>query len=171
MSIFKPKIDNKNLFFYPYLQAATADELLISLKESRDNTKSLLKGITAEQANYKYSPEKWTVKQVLHHITDCERILSYRFLRLNRGDATELLAFDRELLVENEQISLSVEALLEEFFAVRNASIQLIKTSNTSLLDFKAPYKDIELSPRILGWMIAGHNQHHLNLLKEKYKL
>ena len=171
MSIFKPDVYNEDLFFYPYIQAAPVGDLLSSLKVTRNNTQKFFEGITVEKANYTYASKKWSVKQVLHHITDIERILSYRFLRLNRGDATELLAFDRELLVENEQKTISVEALLEEFLAVRNASIQLIKTANISLLDFKAPYKNLEFSPRILGWMIAGHNQHHLNLLKEKYDL
>lgn len=169
MAILKPEIYNKEAFFAPYIQAAPKETLLVSLEVTKENTLNVIDLVTEEKQNYAYASGKWTIKQVLHHITDCERILSYRFLRLNRGDATELLAFDRELLVKNEQPSLSIEALLEEYKAVRNASIQLIKTANTNLLDFKAPYKTIELSPRILGWMITGHNQYHIQLLKERY--
>ena len=163
--ISRPNSLAQDAYYTPYINTVVGDNLLESLKAVEKATESFYQQLSLEKVTLKPSADIWSAKQVLHHISDCERILAYRFLRLNRGDTSPTLGFDRILFAENENPNLSITELLEEYKAVREASIQLIKNSNPEFLDITSTYKGTILSPRILAWLIAGHNQHHINLL------
>jgi hypothetical protein len=170
--IQKPTDLNSEIYFHKYIMKAPAEDAVLSLVETQKLTQQLYSNLSAEQANYKYAPEKWTVKQVLQHISDCERILAYRLLRLNRKDNTTLPGFDENSYAENAPVQhLSTEEVLEEFNVVRASIIILVKRVASGNLDFTCIASKQNVSPRLLTWMISGHNQHHLNILKERYHL
>lgn len=169
--ISRPEDLAQEAYYTPYINTVVGDNLLKCLKTVKKATEDFYLQLSIEKATLKPSAEVWSAKQILHHISDCERILAYRFLRLNRGDTSPTLGFDRVLFAENENPNLSITELLEEYKAVREASIQLIKNSNPAFLEVTSTYKGTILSPRILAWLIVGHNQHHLNLLYKGFNL
>jgi len=170
--IKKPTNLNSDIYFHKYIMEAPAEDAVLSLMETQKLTLQLYSSLTNEQENYKYAPEKWTVKQVLQHIIDCERVLAYRLLRLNRKDNTVLPGFDENAYAENAPVQhLSTKEVLEEFNAVRASTIILVKRVASENLDFSCIASNQQVSPRLLAWMISGHNQHHLNILKERYHL
>jgi uncharacterized damage-inducible protein DinB len=133
-------------------------------------TKAFIQSIPAEKADYKYAEGKWTVKQVLRHIIDTERIFVYRAFRFSRFDTTPLAGFDEDAYIDATQtIDYSLNDLLEEFVSVRQTTIQVYKTMTPAMLDFKGTANNIPITPRCIGYMAVGHNLHHCNVIRERY--
>ena len=126
--------------------------------------------IELEKENYRYQETKWTVKEVLVHIIECERIFAYRALRFSRRDATALMGFDENEYIPNSNTSSrEISKILLEYLIVRKSSTLQYQYFTDEMLDFKGTSNQLSVNARELGWMIAGHNRHHLNVLKERY--
>jgi hypothetical protein len=157
-------------YCHPFFDLVTASTITDALKSSGSQTLELIASIPETKASYQYLPEKWTVKQILSHIIDCERVYAYRALRLSRKDATPLAGFDENTYVMNAAVEArSLEQLSNEYNAVRNASILLYDFMTNEMLDFKGIANNVFFTARSLGYMIAGHNIHHCNILRERY--
>ncbi|WP_406684960.1 DinB family protein [Seonamhaeicola sp. MEBiC1930] len=123
-----------------------------------------------KQGEFKYQPEKWTVKEVLQHIIDTERIFAYRALALSRSEPKTLIGFDENLYAKNSNASKrTVEDLLQEFKLVRQSNITLFKSFSNNTLSQTGICSDIKVSVLAIGFTIIGHAKHHLNILKERY--
>ena len=120
--------------------------------------------------DYAYGPGKWTLKEVLQHIIDTERVFAYRLLRISRGDKTPLPGFD-----ENEYVNMSnardrdPDALIDEYINVRRSTISLIDSLPNDVLLKMGTASDHPISVRALVYIIAGHEQHHLSIIRERY--
>ncbi len=168
--INRPTHLNENRFFTAYIGKAEGTDLIQSLRKSGNDTLAVIEKLTEEQANFKYAEGKWSLKQVLRHITDTERVFAYRALRISRKDITSLPGFDEKQFADLDNCdNLSLSALKDEFVHVRNATIALFKTINPEVLDFEGSASLLPITPRILGWLCAGHNVHHINVIKERY--
>jgi len=120
--------------------------------------------------NRVYAPGKWTIKSILQHIIDTERIISYRALRFARKDATPLPPFDEEYFAMHTNAdSRTLNDLLEEFIVVRRSSIVLFKSFSDEMLKQTGIAFNRSISVLALGFVIAGHPLHHLNIIKERY--
>lgn len=171
MKIDKPALRD-NFYFSRYIDLALEGDLLASLEASYEETTNLLRSLTEAQASFKYQEDKWTVKEVLAHCIDTERILSYRALCFSRKEELMLPGFDQDQYQEEENSTFrSLPDLLEEYELVRRSTIHLFKRMKSENLDFTGIASNVDISPRELGWTIAGHDLHHLNVLKEKYKI
>ena len=133
-------------------------------------TFTFLKSINEEKSTFRYAPEKWSIKQVIGHITDHERIKMYRAFLLSRKEAVELWGYDQDALVKNSQFeALSLNQLIHDFQNVRKSSISFIETLSESQLHLKGKARQYEITLEDFLKSIIGHEIHHMNILKEKY--
>jgi hypothetical protein len=161
------------LFYNGYIQLAP-DGLTIenALKHSFEAFFNYFKLLDEKQALYSYAPGKWNLKEVLVHCIDTERIMSYRALRFARNDQTELPGFEQDYYVpQSNANSRNMNDLLDEYKALRQSTIHLFKSFNDDVLKRAGLASGNSMSVRALGFMISGHEIHHLNICKERYLL
>lgn len=145
----------------------SVSELLVS---EHNELMDLLGKFSEDQGGYRYAPGKWSVKEVIGHIADTERIMSYRLLRIARGDQTTLPGFDQDVFIEGASFDeMSLEDLLHEVDVVRQATISLIKGIKEDAWARKGKVSDYEASAHGLLYVVIGHAIHHRNILKERY--
>jgi hypothetical protein len=117
-----------------------------------------------------YAPGKWTVRDMIQHLIDCERIFAYRALRFARNDKTQLTGFEEnDYAVTAEASRRSLDDILEEFYAVRGTTIQLFKSFTNEMLMREGQMPSGSITVLGIGFAIAGHNKHHMGILKERY--
>jgi len=165
--------DNEYASFYePYIQALDNNEksILENLNYTHNETVTLLKDLPETKQHYRYAEGKWSIKELIQHIIDSERVLSYRALRFARRDATDLAGFEEDDYVNNSNGGTrDYYDLLEEFSAVRNATILLFKSFTDASLQRIGSANGSIISVRALGFIISGHLQHHLTIIKDRY--
>ncbi|KQR92538.1 DNA damage-inducible protein DinB [Chryseobacterium sp. Leaf180] len=153
-----------------YLDLIPSENWLRELKIVEEKTVDLYSGLSEAQAIFAYAEGKWTLKEVLLHLTDTERIFQYRILAFARGEMKELPGFDEESYAENSFANeRSVKSLLEEYQAVRKSFEIMCKTLNPSVLLNKGIASGNEIAVETIAKMIVGHNIHHLNVVEERY--
>jgi hypothetical protein len=117
-----------------------------------------------------YAPGKWTVKDILQHVIDNERIMAYRALRFSRNDKTNLPGYDEEILAAYTVASKrSVTDLMDEFILVRQTSLLLFKNMNEEMILCPGTANNTQITPLALGFVIIGHPVHHMNIIRERY--
>ena len=157
-------------YYHSYFDLVTTDDLMVALKDNLDLIEEALLSIPEERLTYAYAPGKWTIEQVFRHIIETERILSYRALRFSRHDDTPQPGFDENLYIANTaHLRFSRLQLLDDLVSVRSATLSLYSTMNDSMLDFMGTANNVGVSARMIGFMIAGHAKHHLNVIGERY--
>jgi len=167
----RPKSDEHNPYYSKYIALVPEDNLTIAghLADQHHETIDVLRKAKAK-ADYAYAPGKWTVKEVIGHLCDSERIFAYRALRIGRSDTTDLPGFDENAFVANANFkSRTMEDLLEEMWAVRAATLSLAKHLPESSMTNRGSANGSPISVRALLYIIAGHERHHLGILKERY--
>jgi hypothetical protein len=126
--------------------------------------------VSAEKELFAYAPGKWSIREVIGHIIDTERIFSYRILRLSRKDATELPGFDENDYVRNFAVNrFTLESLLQEWLTVRSATLCLLERLEDEDLDFTGTANGIKVSSRMIAYFCYAHASHHLRILNERY--
>lgn len=157
-------------FYSDYIKALGEVDLLNVLKSSLKNLTDTLENLPEEKLMYKYAEGKWTIKELVQHIIDAERVLSYRALRFSRNDASNLPGFDEDWYVTysngNER---DFKDILQEFIHVRNATISLFNSFTPEMFLMNGLANNSDMTVRALGFIIAGHQTHHLRIIKEKY--
>jgi uncharacterized damage-inducible protein DinB len=155
---------------FAYVREVPDVDVLLSMERQIHETTALLEALPGEKADFAYAPGKWTVKQVIGHLIDAERIFSYRALRLARGDSTPLPGFDENAYVPASAAERrSIVDLLGELHAVRRASLALFQHLPAEAPTRTGSVNGVTVSVRALVWVIAGHERHHLRILKERY--
>ncbi|HIX55131.1 MAG TPA: DinB family protein [Candidatus Sphingobacterium stercoripullorum] len=163
------KSDEYPAIYAPYVETVLGD-VLEELKLQEERFVEFIEQIPSELENYSYSPEKWNVKQVLCHVVDTERVMAYRALRFARNDMTSLAEFNPDLFVENgnhEKRSLS--SIAEEFSYLRKSNFIFFSQLSEKELERKGMASGRLISVRALLYVIAGHLNHHRNILNERY--
>jgi len=154
---------------FPYYIELLGNADYKALFSSQENF-TLLKTISEEKAIYRYAPDKWNIKQILGHITDHERIMTYRALRFSRKDTTQLPGYDQNLFVGNSRFDeLSLEQLLTDFKNVRSSTNSFIDTLSELQLNLKGFAWKYELTVEEFLKATVGHEIHHINIIKDKY--
>jgi uncharacterized damage-inducible protein DinB len=141
------------------------------LRQLQASTADRLASIGEERAGTAYAPGKWTIKEMVGHCIDTERIFAYRALRLYRGDATPLPGFDQDPYVASSHANARpLAALAREWYAVREATVQLVASfDRPDQLDFVGQCSGGPMTARAMTFVIAGHELHHLGVLRERY--
>jgi DinB superfamily len=168
--IAKPNTKEISNFYANYVKLAKGKELISSLSRNMNSLKRIYKTIPAEKYDFAYAESKWTIKQMLRHIIDTERVFAYRALTMSRNDYTSLPGFEENYFADHANIAdVTMEDLLKEFLLVRQSNILLFKGMTDTMLDYKGYVIVSKLNARCLGWMISGHTEHHLKVIIDKY--
>lgn len=166
----KPLRDEYPAYYENYIGLVPDGELTDILNTQIQDMITLFSSVDETQANYRYAENKWTLKEVIGHITDTERIMSYRLLRIARGDQTPLSGYDDEQYVREASFhSRSLSDLLEELVVVRYSTVSLIKGLNENTWPRIGIANNGEITVRALAYIIAGHELHHVKIIKESY--
>ncbi|WP_028978556.1 DinB family protein [Sporocytophaga myxococcoides] len=166
----KSEINPMPDFFDRYIDLVEEPDLLTAMKLSIQNLKTLDVSFLKNIGDRVYAPGKWTIKQIIQHIIDNERIQSYRALRFSRKDETVLPGYDEALLASNaDTTNRTIEDMLEELIVVRQSSILLFKSFSEDMYLSKGICFNREISALGLGFVIVGHEAHHFNVIKERY--
>jgi hypothetical protein len=130
----------------------------------------LVKGLSSKKLTYRYAKGKWTIPEVIMHLIDTERVLTYRILAISRGDANPLPGFDQDLYIKGIDVSkLDFKKVLKEYKAVRKATLHQLKHLNHEMYIKKGTANNTETSVQKIAYFIAGHEVHHMNIIKAKY--
>ena len=156
--------------FSNYVALVGEGDIIQTLERQIENSLSLLRTIPSDKANFRYAPDKWSVKQLLGHLIDSERIFSYRALRFARNDQTPLPGYEQNDYVRNADFdSRNLTEMAEEFATVRRATIQLFRPLNETEWLRRGTANENEISVRALAYIIAGHELHHMGVLRSRY--
>jgi hypothetical protein len=169
-TIERPHADEHAPYYGKYIARVPDGDLVSLLREQLMDTVALLRGVSPDRADFAYGPGKWTIKEVVGHLVDVERVMAYRALRFARNDRTELPGFDENTwAVNSDAASRTLGDLLEEFQVVRSSTIHLAKHLSADALARRGSANGQEVSVRALFYIIAGHERHHADLLRERY--
>ncbi|MDP9229059.1 MAG: DinB family protein [Bacteroidota bacterium] len=168
--IYKPT-DNYPSFYQPYMGLVPDNGNLIQhLNDIQIETEKLIDTLSEEKLTYSYSKNKWTIKDILVHLADCERIFIYRAMRIARGDKTDLPAFDENVFALNANANnRKIGDIIKELSVLRVATLVFIETLDEESLDRTGTANGYPMSTRLLVNHIYGHQRHHLNIIRERY--
>ena len=157
-------------YYDRYISLVPGSDILAALDEQRRHALLFLSGLTEAQGDLRYAPDKWSLKEVLGHLNDTERIMSYRALRIARGDKTPIEGYEQDDYVRNNPLSRRpLEDLIEDYIAVRRATISLFRNLDEPAWSCRGTANNNEVTVRALAYIIAGHELHHRKILEEKY--
>lgn len=169
-AISRPQAGEYASYYEKYISLIPSDDILGALEAQRLQTTQLLAARSEREGNFRYAPDKWTVKEVVGHISDCERIFMYRALRISRGDRTPIEGFEQDDYVRNGNFSNRTLAdLADEFEQVRGATLSLLGGLSEEAWPLRGVANKNEVSVRALAYITAGHELHHRRILEEKY--
>jgi uncharacterized damage-inducible protein DinB len=157
-------------YYSKYTGLVSDGDILEILEAQMRETAAFLRGIPAHLHDHRYAEGKWSVKEVIGHVCDAERIFAYRALRFGRGDTTPLASFDENAYVANARFAeQEFDLLMEDFVAVRRATLTLLRGMNAEEAARRGTASDWEVSVRALAVIMAGHVIHHTHVLRERY--
>jgi hypothetical protein len=166
----RPQPSDYAPYYGKYVMLVPDGNLLDILESQLREFNRLLEPLTELQAGFRYQPGKWSIKESLGHVNDAERIFAYRILRIARGDQTLLPGFEQDDYVRTAgSASRKLSDLLEEFTAIRRATLTLIRSLDDSSWLRRGTASGEEVSVLAMAFIIAGHVLHHRNILEERY--
>jgi hypothetical protein len=165
-----PKRDEAAPYYFRYIDLIADGNILQVLRTQMEEALALFSGISEEKSLYRYQPEKWSLRQLLGHINDAERVFSYRTLSFARGDAGPLPGFDQDPWVSAANADAYTWAShMEDFQAVRLSTMTMLRNFPAEAWEKRGVASDNSISVRALAFIMAGHVAHHLAVMKEKY--
>jgi hypothetical protein len=157
-------------YFNAYVAQAEGSDLIHALKKASDRLWETAYRIPTGYGDHRYSEGKWTIKEVLQHVIDTERILSYRALSFARGEATALPGFDEDAYAAHADAGRrELHQLLREHDIVRSSTLALFRSFSDEMLLRTGVANGHAITVRALGWTIAGHSTHHMNVIDQRY--
>lgn len=153
-----------------YVSLVTEDNVIEAMTSSLNDTLTLLRAVEEEKGNFTYAEGKWTIKELVGHICDGERIFAYRALRFARGDKAELQGFDQDPYIENGNFNAAtLKELLDEYELVRRSNIALFSRFTDEAWQRTGVASENEVSVRALASIMVGHERHHVEILRSRY--
>ena len=157
-------------FFHNYINQVPQQELLVALRELGDELYHLMQSIQKEKMDFAYAPGKWTLREVFQHIIDTERILGFRALSIARKEPKPLPGFEEnDYVMHSKAGQRSWDDMLKEYQVLRNSTILLFSSFDDEQLEYGGVANNNPLYVRGLGFIIAGHCQHHTTIIRERY--
>jgi uncharacterized damage-inducible protein DinB len=157
-------------YYSRYIDLITSDDIVPVFENQMGEMLQFLSGISEEQSLHSYAPGKWTIREVLNHVNDGERVFTGRAFWFARGFTDALPSFEQDIAVQAAQANNTSWAdLVEEFKIVRLGTISFFKSMPEEAWDRTGIASDNPVSVRALAYIIAGHVAHHIGVLREKY--
>lgn len=169
-AIAPPGASEYAAYYGKYISLVGGHDILATLEDQPRETLALLSTLNEEQGNYRYAPDKWSIKEMLGHVIDAERIFAYRALRFARNDRTPLASFEQDGYVRSADFGdRRLADLIEEFVCVRRATVWLFRPMRAEDWMRQGIASDNPVSVRAIAYIVAGHELHHRRVLQEKY--
>lgn len=168
--ISRPDPSEYPAYFSLYIDKVPEGDVIALMEQQMEEIRRFFGQMTAEQADYRYAPGKWSIKEILGHLLDGERIFAYRALRFARNDITDLPGFDQDTYVAfgNFQAR-TMENLLAEYIPLRQSNIVLIKSFSDEVVKRSGTADGRQVSVRALPYVMVGHVIHHITMIRERY--
>lgn len=172
LQIPKPQPDEFAPFYAGYIAALANADVPALLSSQAATLRQVCSDLSEEEALYRYAPGKWSVKEVIGHLGDSERVFAYRALRISRGDRTPLPGFDENTYVAASDFDdREIDELLDDLELLRTSTLRLFHHVASDRWDWRGVANGGEVSLRALAHIIAGHTQHHIRILADRYGL
>lgn len=169
-TIGRPKDGDYPAYYKAYLLAARGETMEDALQRASDEEARTREMIPNERWDYRYAPGKWTTKEVFQHIIDTERVFSYRALCIARGELANLPGMDEDAYQAQARTGVrKAEDMLRELKAVRASTLELFRSLDAGALACCGTANGKHVTVNALGWIIAGHAEHHLRIIRERY--
>ena len=166
----RPAADEHLPYYSRYIDRVPDGDILEILRRDTPETLGFLRSIPESKFDFQYAPQKWTIRQIVGHLADGERVFQYRAWRFSRADSIPVPGFDENLYVDNAPFTrVSMPDLIDEFENLRRASIHLFSNLDEEAMSRRGTANNAEVSVRAIAYIIAGHTTHHLQVLKERY--
>ena len=170
VALARPEPGEYAPFYETYVSKVPSGDVIAQLESQRLQTAQFFAASTERDGNFRYAPDKWTIKEVVGHLSDSERVFSYRAMRIARGDQTPLASFEQNDYVKNGNFAeQSLADLVAEFGFVRASTLALFRSFNAEAWLRRGTASNNPVSVRGLAFIIAGHELHHREILKERY--
>jgi len=166
----RPDLSRVPDFFHGYISKVKEDDLMTGLRSSTVALFSLLDEIPSDKYEYRYAENKWSIKDVIQHMIDAERVFTYRALRMARRDQTPLPGFDENLFAQTANADKrNWNEMVEEFATLRKATEALFASFDNVQLESEGNASGKSIYVLGIGYIVAGHVNHHLDIIKERY--
>jgi DinB superfamily len=168
----RPQTDEYAEFYSGYISKVPGEDPLAFLEQQLESAVTWLRGVADASGDLRYEPGKWSVKEVIGHIIDTERVFAYRALVFARGDRTPLPGFDQDPWAQHANYAnVPMRDITAEFEAVRRATILLFRQLDSEAWSRRGIGNNKEMTVRAVAFIIGGHTQHHLDILKARYRI
>ena len=166
----RPKSTDYPSYYEKYVNLVPSENIHEAFAEQDPIIASALNSISEEKANYAYGEGKWTIKELIQHCIDTERVFAYRLLGISRGDQTSFPSFDQDpYVIASKANERKWESIKEEMLNVRTSNKNLVDSLDEATLQTQGLVNNNKMTALSIGYIIVGHMAHHLNILKEKY--
>jgi hypothetical protein len=166
----RPAENDYASFYASYVARVPEEDVLPAIEQQSSETQRLISSLDESRAKYRYAEGKWSVKEVIGHMTDAERVFGYRALCIARGDKNSLPGFDENAYMQNANFdSWRLGDLGEAYALVRRANIVFFRNLADEDWDRRGVANNSEVTVRALAYILVGHERHHLNVLRERY--
>jgi hypothetical protein len=153
-----------------YISKVTGDDIMTFFRQQLEAASNTFRIIAEAKGNYRYAPDKWTVKELIGHVIDSERVFAYRALSLSRNDSTALPGFDQDPWARHANHgSVPMKELADEFESVRRSSIHLFRHLDPAAWKRRGTANNNPITVHALAYLIGGHTEHHLEILESRY--
>ncbi|WP_339296773.1 DinB family protein [Paenibacillus sp. FSL R5-0623] len=168
----RPTTEEYAVYYERYIQLVPEGNIIEMLEQQANIVQNLLSSLTEEQANYRYAEGKWSVKEVIGHLLDNERIMSSRLLRIARGDQANHPGYDQDVLMQTHPFdAYTLADLSEEYAVTRRSTILMFRRLTPEAWLCRGIVSDNPASARSIAFVMAGHELHHLSVLRDRYSL
>ena len=168
----RPDVTEYAPFYHGYVESVPEGDIIELLRSGGEELVEAVRRIPEERGGFRYGPEKWSIREVLGHLIDAERIFAYRALRVGRGDHTPLASFDENEFVKTAgSDARTIADLVRELRAVREATVLLFESLPEEAWGQRGVASGKDVSLRALAYITAGHARHHLRILRERYSI
>jgi len=169
-TITKPSTEEYAPYYETYISKVNINDLIDALEKGQTEVIKFIQTTPLDKLDYRYQEGKWSIKEIIVHLMDVERIFTYRALRFSRNDQTALAGFDEEeYFPESNASDRSVQSLSDEYTALRRSTIEFFKNITPEMSRRTGIANGKEISVRALGFIIPGHDIHHMNVIRERY--
>jgi hypothetical protein len=166
----RPEPDEFAPFYAGYVARVPDGDIVETLASQITDTAKLLRSLPESMGDHRYGPDKWSIREVIGHMADGERIFAYRALRFARGDETPLPGFDENIYVANADFGTrTIDDLMSEFEHLRQATVHMLRGLDEAAMSRRGSANDREISVRALAFIMAGHERHHLEIPRTRY--
>ena len=166
----RPAATDHAPYYNTYVQVVPEGDVIALLERQGRETVALLRSIGEEKSHHRYAAGKWTIREVVGHVSDAERVFTYRALSFARGDPNSLPSFDENAwAAESNAESRSLSALIDDFAAVRAATVALYRGFSEKEIRRAGTASGQRVTVGAIAYIVAGHEKHHVRILKEKY--